>query len=139
LQVHGDKQLNVFPPDDREVVTEQEIERFYTTDTNAAIYRPHLQDRADVITLRPGLGVHIPVHAGHWLRNGDNISISVSINYHSYAGERASLYFVNHYLRKFGIAPTPPFRSPLLDAVKRPIGVIGGRLRDKIRTPIRKQ
>jgi hypothetical protein len=139
LQLRGKKEINLFRPEDREVTTEQEVERFYTCDTNAAIYKPQLQQRADVLMLEPGMGVHIPLNAPHWLKNGDNISISVSINYHSYDTERAAIYRTNHYLRRLGLQPTPPYKSPLRDAWKRPTGVVLGWLRDHYRRPLRKK
>jgi hypothetical protein len=139
LQLSGTKEINLFPPEDREVTTEQEIELFYSVDTNAATYKPQLQHRAEVLMMEPGMGVHIPVNAPHWLKNGDNISISVSINYHSYDSERAAIYRTNHYLRRIGLNPTPPFRSPMLDQLKRPVGVVLGRLHDRFLFQLRKQ
>jgi hypothetical protein len=100
LQLSGKKEINLFRPEDREVTTEQEIERFYSTDTNSATYKPQLQHRAEVLMMEPGMGVHIPVNAPHWVKNGNNISISVSINYHSYDSEPAAIYRTNHYLRR---------------------------------------
>ena len=138
LQLSGKKEINLFRPEDREVTTDEEIECFYSIDTNAAIYKPELQHRAEVLTMEPGMGVHIPVNAPHWLRNGDNISISVSINYHGYDSERAAIYRTNHYLRRLGLTPTPPFRSPVVDQLKRPIGVVLGRLHDRFRFQLRK-
>jgi hypothetical protein len=138
LQLSGRKEINLFRPEDREVTTEQEIEHFYSIDTNAATYKPELQHRAEVLTMEPGMGVHIPVNAPHWLKNGDNISISVSINYHGYDSERGAIYRTNHYLRRLGLNPTPPFRSPAVDQLKRPIGVMLGRLHDRFRFQLRK-
>jgi hypothetical protein len=138
LQLSGKKEINLFRPEDREVTTEQEIERFYSIDTNSAIYKPQLQHRAEVLTLEPGMGVHIPVNAPHWLKNGDNISISVSINYHGYDSERGAIYRTNHYLRRLSLNPTPPFRSPVVDHLKRPIGVALGRFHDRFRFQLRK-
>lgn len=125
LQVRGEKDISIFSKYDREVLPEEEIERFWIVDRNAAVYKPHLQHHADVIRLVPGNGVHIPVNCPHWVQNDDNISVSVSINYHSWDREYAHLYCANYYLRrKLGIRPTPPWRSPLLDAVKRPLGAL---------------
>jgi cupin-like protein len=138
LQLSGRKDISLFRPEDREVTTEQEIERFYSVDTNSATYKPHLQHHAEVVTMEPGMGVHIPVNAPHWLKNGDNISISVSINYHSYDSERAAIYRTNYYLRRMGLNPTPPFRSPILDQLKRPVGVALGQLHDRFRFQLRK-
>ncbi len=133
LQVHGDKQINVFDRNDRDVLPERELEQFWTVDNNAAIYKPQLQDRADVITLRPGLGVHLPVNAPHWLQNGDDISITVSINFQFLDQERASLYRANFFLRKLGIDPVPPWVSPARDAWKRPFGDLAYRIRQVTR------
>jgi hypothetical protein len=138
LQLCGKKEINLFRPEDREVTTEEEVELFYSVDSNAATYKPHLQHRAEALVMEPGIGVHIPLNAPHWLRNGDNISISVSINYHSYDSERAAIYRTNHYLRRLGLKPTPPFHSPMLDQLKRPVGVVLGRLHDRFRFQLRK-
>ncbi len=122
LQVEGSKDVSIFRQDDREVLSEEEIEEFWTTNRNAAVYKPQLQSHADVIHLKPGDGVHIPINAPHWVQNGDDISISVSINYHSWGSERANIYRINRYLRKIGLKPTPPFQSPTQDFIKRRLG-----------------
>jgi hypothetical protein len=138
LQVRGEKDISIFSKFDREVLPEEEIERFWTVDRNAAIYKPQLQHRAEVIRLVPGNGVHIPVNCPHWVQNDDNISVSVSINYHSWNREYADLYCANYYLRKkLGIRPTPPWRSPLRDALKRSLGALILRYKDKRDGPIR--
>jgi hypothetical protein len=133
LQISGTKEISVFAPDDREVLPEEEIERFWTTDHNAPNYRRHLQDRADVYTLQPGTGVHIPINAPHWLRNGDNVSVTASFNVQFYDSTRADLYRANYYLRKLGMTPTPPFVSPARDAIKWPIGAIAYKARQLYR------
>lgn len=133
LQLQGDKEINIFRSDDREVVTEPELERFWTVDPNAARYKPELQHHAEVLTLVPGSGIHIPVNAPHWLRNGESVSVSVSINYHPWESERGDIYRVNYYLRKkLGWSPTPPFHNPVLDATKRRLGAALRRARNAI-------
>jgi hypothetical protein len=140
LQVHGEKDISIFSKYDREVLPEEEIERFWTIDNNAATYKPQLQAHADVVRLVPGNGVHIPVNAPHWVQNDDNISVSVSINYHSYDSEYAHLYCANYYLRKkLGLNPTPPAQSPLLDAIKRPVGAAILKYKDRRYGPVRKR
>jgi hypothetical protein len=123
LQIRGRKEISVFKRYDREVLPEEEIERSWAADTNAAIYKPELQSHADVVTLAPGIGVHIPVNAPHWVQNGGDISVSVAILYHWWNSAYANVYAANYLLRnKFHMTPTPPFRSPLLDAIKQPVG-----------------
>lgn len=132
LQVAGTKEISLFRYDDRDVLTEEEIEQFWTVDRNAPRYKPQLQHHADEVTLEPGMGVHIPINAPHWVKNANNVSIAVSINYHVWASERANIYRINYYLRnKLGVTPTPPFRSPPRDFVKRSIGTVYQKMRGK--------
>jgi hypothetical protein len=122
LQVRGEKDINIFDRDDRDVLPEQELERFWTVDTNAALYKPDLQQRAHIYRLKPGNGVHIPINAPHWLRNGDDVSISVNFNFWEHDRERANLYRANYYLRQLRFAPVAPFVSPGRDFLKNPFG-----------------
>jgi hypothetical protein len=140
LQLHGEKDISIFSRFDREVLPEDEIERFWCEDNNAAVYKPQLQHHADVVRLKPGNGVHIPVNAPHWVQNDNNISVSVSINYHNWDREYAHLYTANYFLRrKLGLSPTPPARSALLDSIKRPVGALLLKYRDKRYGPVRKR
>jgi hypothetical protein len=135
LQISGKKEINVFAREDREVLPEVEIERFWTVDNNAPVYRPHLQHRADVFMLEPGNGIHIPINAPHWLRNGNNISVTASFNFQYRDSVRADLYRANYYLRKFGLNPRPPFSSPIADAIRRPFGAAAYKARQLYRGP----
>lgn len=118
LQIRGTKTLHVFDREDREVLSEVEIERFWSTDNNSARYKPHLQNRAASYKLAPGKGVHIPVNCPHWIENDDNVSVSLSVNFQFKDTLRANAYRANFLLRKLGLDPTPPGRSRALDSVK---------------------
>jgi hypothetical protein len=118
LQIQGDKHISIFDRNDREVLSEEEIERFWSVDHNAPRYKPELQHHATVYELRPGNGVHIPVNAPHWVQNGDNISVSLNVNFQYRDTMRANLYRLNFLLRKMGLRPTPPGASPARDKVK---------------------
>jgi hypothetical protein len=119
MQVMGEKVINVFDRNDKEVVTERELETYWSKDNNAGVYKPEFQDRAFVRTMRPGTGVHIPVNFPHWVQNRDNVSISLSISYQYKDWKRKNVYQANYYLRKMGLNPTPPGQSPVLDYTKR--------------------
>lgn len=121
LQISGKKMIYVFDKDDRDILPEEEIERFWTVDTNSARYKPQFQDRAFPFELQPGNGIHIPIGCPHWLQNDNNISITVSINFHFINAERRDIYRVNYYLRKLGLHPSPPFMFPARDAAKRTV------------------
>jgi hypothetical protein len=121
LEIAGDKTVHVFDKDDREVLPEVEIERFWTIDSNAATYKPAFQDRAHTFQLVPGTGVHIPVGSPHWVQNGDHVSVSLSVNFHYQEALRANVYRANYLLRRLGLSPQPPGRSPFADGVKRAV------------------
>ncbi len=95
LQIHGDKEISVFDKFDREVLPEEEIERFWTVDNNAAVYKEHYQDRAKVYELKPGVAIHIPVGAPHWVRNFDKVSVSLNVNFQFYEHVSANIYRAN--------------------------------------------
>ena len=118
-QIRGDKTIYIFNQEDREVLPEPEIERFWAVDNNAAVYKSELQYRADSFVLRPGNGVHLPVNAPHWLQNHDNISVTASFNFKFKDSRLANVYRANYALRKFGLDPLPPGKSPTRDSLKR--------------------
>ena len=118
LQIRGSKTVHVFDRDDRDVLSETEIERFWTVDNNAAVYKPHLEGRARVFELTPGCAVHIPVNAPHWVRNGPEVSVSLSINFHYKDALLADVYRANYWLRRIGLRPGEPRNSAARDAIK---------------------
>ena len=118
LQISGSKTMFMFDRHDKEVLPELEVEKFWTVDNNAAVYKPEFQDRSTPYRMVPGNGVHIPVNEPHWLQNDDNVSISLSVNFVMKHSERANIYRANHMLRRMGLQPVPPFESPLKDFVK---------------------
>ena len=125
MQVRGEKEISVFDRNDREVLPEEELETFWSKDNNAGVYKPQYQDRAHVFLMRPGTGVHIPVNSPHWLKNGNNVSISLSISYQYKDWRRKYVFQANYYLRRMGLNPTPPGKSPLLDNAKRLVVQVG--------------
>jgi len=118
LQIRGTKTVHVFDRDDRDVLSAAEIERFWTVDNNAAVYKPHLADRARVFELTPGRAVHIPVNSPHWVRNGPEVSVSLSINFHYKDALLADVYRANYWLRRIGLRPVEPRSSVARDALK---------------------
>jgi hypothetical protein len=119
FQVQGSKDVSLHNPNERDIVPEDQLERFYAGDFEAAQYSPELQYRGTVFRLDPGTVVHHPPLAPHWVQNGDNVSVSVSIGFCMQSIDRvARVYQVNHLLRRCGLEPTPPGRSKLRDRLK---------------------
>jgi hypothetical protein len=128
FQIHGAKDIWLFDPRDRGVLSEEEIERYYAGNIHAADFRDDLQEAARHYRLKPGLGIHNPPLAPHWVRNGGDVSVSLSLNFSLRRLEsRARVYQVNHYLRRLGIRPRPPDQSALIDWLKsEPVKAMAG-------------
>jgi ribosomal protein L16 Arg81 hydroxylase len=121
LQIRGTKYLNVFDPTDRSVLSEEELENYFcsTTIHRNMVFKDEYQKKAMVFALTPGLALHVPSTAPHWVKNGAEVSISFSVAYQTPASDRViALYDINARLRKRGLRPTPPSRSRLRDSVK---------------------
>lgn len=119
LQVRGQKLIHVFPSDDREILSEEALERFYSGAHRNLHFEDAWQAKAEPFELNPGDGVHVPVTAPHWVKNGPEVSISFSITFQTRVSERRGIqYRVNHGLRARGWKPTPVGQSPWRDNVK---------------------
>jgi putative methyltransferase (TIGR04325 family) len=119
LQISGYKEVNLFSPYDRRVLTEKELEQFYIGSYGSAKYRQQNNLKAKVHPLTAGKGVHHPVNAPHWVKNGEQVSVSLSIGFClNSSNRRAKVYQVNYYLRKAGLSPTPPEKSTIKDTLK---------------------
>ena len=119
LQIRGRKTMNVFPESDRSLITEQELESFYSGAHRNLVFQEHFQEKAEVFRLEPGDGVHVPITAPHWVQNGDSVSVSWSITFRSaLSARRESVYKVNHRLRGLHVAPAPVGAHPAIDAAK---------------------
>jgi hypothetical protein len=125
MQIRGEKDIWVFDQTDRQVLTDTELERFWVGDWNAGEYKARCQDRAYAVRLVPGGGVHIPVNAPHWVKNDNNISVSLSINFEWRDESLFNVYRANYFLRKMGMQPTPPGRSAFRDGVKHAVMASG--------------
>jgi hypothetical protein len=69
--------------------------------------------------LEPGDGVYMPVAKPHWVQNGPDVSVSLSITFRTPATEReARLWLTNNRLRKLKVTPREPGASERADKVK---------------------
>ena len=120
LQVAGTKLVHVHDCADRAVTPHEELENFCGGDYNGAVFKPAQADAAHFYQLTPGHGVHFPSTAPHWVENGDDISISININFDliSIHQRLKRVYSMNRLMRRVGMQPTPPGSSKLRDAIK---------------------
>ena len=95
-----------------------------------------LQPEAAVYTMTPGRGVYIPPGTPHWVHNGPDISLSVTLTYFTAATVRENrVESFNAHLRRRHLKPREPGRSTAVDTAKVcAMGAlaIGQRLRSSI-------
>lgn len=120
LQIRGAKSFHVWDPADRDVISERALERYFSSSEHRNLeYRDEFARRGRTIELGPGDGVHVPMAAPHWVANGADVSISLSITFRSErSNQRQRLYQINARLRRLGLTPTAVGRRPALDAFK---------------------
>jgi hypothetical protein len=119
LQVRGKKTFHVLPADDRDVLSEEDIELFYAGRHKALTFKEEARARAAVYDLLPGDGVHIPVNHPHWVQTYNEVTISFALTMQTAATKRrGAIYAVNHALRRRGLRPVPYGKSALRDCVK---------------------
>jgi len=119
FQIKGDKDIHFFDRADKDVLPDTELEKYWMVNNLSAVYKPQYESRAMVYHLRPGIGVHSPVNTPHWLQNGDNVSISLNINFQFHEHVWENLFKANYYLRRAGITPSSPGKHPVADRFKR--------------------
>lgn len=116
LQLRGEKAITIF---DRSMLTELEIERFYRGEHRNLVYDEAKASLGRTFELKPGDGVHVPVNAPHFVKNGPEVSVSFSVTFRTPDGDRrSSVYWVNQRLRQLGLAPRPVGRTPMVDRAK---------------------
>jgi hypothetical protein len=120
LQVAGKKFIHVHDCADRTITPHEELENHCYGDHNGAIFKSARQSEAHYYSLTPGHGVHFPSTAPHWVENGDEVSISININFDlvSIHQRMKRIYSLNRLMRRVGMKPVPPGTSPLRDALK---------------------
>ncbi|CAB4947718.1 unannotated protein [freshwater metagenome] len=115
LQVRGTKAMHVGSFADADVRA-RELERFY-----GGAHRNLEQRPVDESTfaLEPGDGVYLPPDVPHWVQNGPEVSVSLSITWRTRrSGRDGAVLAMNHRLRRRGVRPTPPGVSRVRDGAK---------------------
>lgn len=128
LHIRGKKGINVGRYADAQV-EQSELEAFYRNEHRNTGTLP-----ADPVhfDLEPGQGVHVPPLKPHWIENGPEVAISLSVGFQTPENlRRAGVYMWNGRLRQRGLSPRPYGVSPARDRVKASLlwGAVGARRR----------
>jgi len=113
LQIRGQKVMTIFAADDEKVVPGVEHERFHNGGHRNLPWRDDLAAEGRPFALTPGKAVYVPVKAPHWVQNGPEVSISLSITWRSeWSYDEEYARRMNHILRRAGMKPRAPGRFP---------------------------
>lgn len=120
LQIRGEKTMTVFPKDDERIVDPKAHEDFHMGLHHRNLdWRDEFADVRTDFPLKPGEAVHMPVKIPHWVKVGDQVSISLSITWRSeWSYREADARALNRLLRQAGLSPSDPGRWPHQNAAK---------------------
>ena len=118
LQIRGPKHITMFDGRDRGILRETDLENLYTDAGRNLPFEEEWEQRAWKYTLQPGEGLHFPVTYPHYVRNGDEVSVSFSITFRTPdLDRRRMLYRRNAAKRAAGKQPRPVGSSPLAETL----------------------
>lgn len=119
LQLQGSKRITQFDAWDRAVISEAELERKALGAHRNLVFHEHYRPKGREFVLMPGMGLHFPLFAPHWVQNGDEPSISLSITFQTRSSRRRlAAHRLNGRLRRWGWRPAPVSRASARDALK---------------------
>ena len=115
LQLSGQKQVTVGRfADERTRLRERE--RYWEGALGRVAEMPLVVHPHD---LTPGMGVYLPPICPHWVHNGDQVSISMTLTYFTSESERdQQIEAFNAKLRRLRLHAVPPGRSQVRDVAK---------------------
>ena len=119
LQTRGTKAMTVFPAGDPRFASDRAHEAYHTGGARELKWDDRFERYGARFPLTPGDAIYVPVMAPHFVRNGDRVSVSLSITWRSewsYAESEARAF--NAMLRERGMNPKPPGRWPASNKAK---------------------
>ena len=113
LQLTGRKQMVQFPAGDTRFAADTAHESYHTGGARELAWDDAFAAHGTTFDLSAGDAVYVPVMAPHYVRNGPEPSISLSVTWRSAwsYGESDARAF-NSILRHWGLDPRPPRRFP---------------------------
>lgn len=119
LQLRGSKVMTQFPAGDPRFAPDHVHESYHTGGPRELQWDDSLMEGGREFPLGPGDAVYVPVMAPHFVRNGPQASISLSITWRSewsYSESEARAF--NSVLRKMGLRPKATGRWPHANRAK---------------------
>ena len=119
LQIRGSKTMTQFPAGDPRYAADEVHESYHSGGPRELTWDETLMEGAKAFRIGPGEAVFVPVMAPHFVRNGPESSISLSITWRStWSYAESDARGLNHLLRQRGFTPASPGRWPANNAPK---------------------
>jgi hypothetical protein len=119
LQLRGSKVMSQFPAGDAKYAPDEIHEGYHTGGPRELTWREELSQGGREFRIVPGEALFVPVMAPHFVRNGPEPSISLSITWRSeWSFAEADARAFNGVLRRAGITPRRTGRWPARNLVK---------------------
>lgn len=113
LQIRGRKRMTVFPAHDEAVAAGPQHEAFHRGGHRNLPWRDELAAKGVGFELEPGSALYVPVKAPHWVKNGPEPSVSLSITWRSeWSFHEEYARGFNNMLRGLGFSPAAPRPFP---------------------------
>lgn len=113
LQIRGSKVMTQFPPADPAYSPSEAHETYHTGGPRELRWRDEMLAGGRPFPIGPGEGLIVPVMAPHFVKNGPEVSVSLSITWRSeWSYNESAAHAFNSLLRKVGLEPRRPGRWP---------------------------
>jgi Cupin-like domain len=113
LQLRGNKVMTVFPTGAPRFAPDQVHETYHLGGKRELKWDDRFAREGMAFPLAPGEALYVPVMAPHFVRNGPEVSVSLSITWRSdWSFAEADARAFNGLLRQWGFTPKPPLRWP---------------------------
>ena len=113
LQLKGSKVMTQFPAGDARFAPDTVHESYHSGGARELRWDDRFQPHGTDFAISAGQALFVPVMAPHYVRNGPESSLSLSITWRSdWSFEEADARGLNRVLRNFGLAPAAPSRWP---------------------------
>jgi len=118
FQISGRKRFVVYPPK-MPWLPDQANEIYHASGDNMLGWTPAFEGEGTAYTLDPGDALFVPYRSPHWVKVGDEPSISLSITWRSASSYlQDDAYRLNRWLRARGLSPRAPVELPETSRVK---------------------
>lgn len=113
MQIRGSKVMTQFPPAEEAYSPARVHEIYHTGGGRELKWSDDLLPGGREFALAPGQGLMVPVMAPHFVKNGPEVSVSLSITWRSeWSYDEAAAHAFNGVLRGLGLNPRRPGRWP---------------------------